>query len=64
MDHLLSRATALPIIRIKNNLKIETGHDFSNYKTATLSRRLTWRMAVHQPSSFSDYVKHMGKDPA
>jgi two-component system CheB/CheR fusion protein len=45
-------------------VRSKTGHDFSSYKTTTLSRRIARRMAIHQLSVFSDYVKLMAKDPA
>ncbi len=45
-------------------IQSKTGHDFSSYKTTTLTRRIARRMAVHQLNAFSDYVMVMAKDPS
>ena len=43
-------------------LRAHTGHDFSQYKPGTISRRIERRMAVHQISSLEIYVKHLQRD--
>ncbi|MBK8754964.1 MAG: PAS domain-containing protein [Candidatus Competibacteraceae bacterium] len=40
-------------------LRAQTGHDFSQYKTSTLYRRIERRMAVHQIDSPDRYVKYL-----
>ena len=45
-------------------IQSKTGHDFSNYKPSTISRRIARRLAVHQLNTFSDYVRVMAKDPS
>ena len=44
-------------------LRAETGHDFSGYKTNTVSRRIERRMAVNQIERFDDYVSYLKKMP-
>lgn len=41
-----------------------TGHDLSHYKQTTISRRIERRMAVHQISKVSTYIKHLENNPA
>ena len=53
-------------------IRKEMGHDFANYKTTTIRRRIERRMAVHQIESICDYhqflrgnrteVKELSKD--
>lgn len=40
-------------------LRARTGHDFSNYKRATVSRRIARRMVVHGVPSLAAYAKLM-----
>lgn len=44
-------------------VRTRTGHDFSNYKHNTILRRIDRRMAVHQITRLSDYVRFMQTDP-
>jgi len=44
-------------------LRLRTGHDFSNYKTATLGRRVQRRMHVRGVSSLADYSRSMREQP-
>jgi two-component system CheB/CheR fusion protein len=44
-------------------LRVQTGHDFSQYKPNTIHRRIERRMAVHQVSNISDYVKFLQQSP-
>ena len=37
-------------------LKLQTGHDFSLYKTNTIARRIVRRMSRHQMESLSEYI--------
>jgi two-component system, chemotaxis family, CheB/CheR fusion protein len=40
-------------------LRARTGHDFSNYKRATIHRRLERRLAVHEITDLTDYAAYM-----
>ena len=44
-------------------IRAQTGHDFSLYKQSTIVRRIERRMAVHQISRLSDYVRYMQTEP-
>lgn len=45
-------------------IRSATGHDFSQYKTNTLHRRIERRMAVHQIHKMPEYVTYLQKNPA
>jgi len=40
-------------------LRSQTGHDFSDYKPSTITRRIERRMAIHQIESIEGYVKFL-----
>jgi len=40
-------------------LRSQTGHDFSQYKRSTITRRVERRMAVHQIDGLEDYLRYM-----
>ena len=44
-------------------LRAQTGHDFSQYKTSTIYRRIERRMAVHQINSMDGYVQYLRQTP-
>lgn len=44
-------------------LRDRTGQDFSGYKVATLRRRLGRRLALHQITSVTDYLRLLRDDP-
>ena len=44
-------------------LRTQTGHDFSQYKTSTIYRRIERRMAVHQIDAVSEYVRYLQQTP-
>jgi two-component system CheB/CheR fusion protein len=44
-------------------IRSQTGHDFSQYKQNTLSRRIERRMGIHQISELSDYVRFLQQTP-
>ena len=44
-------------------LRTQTGHDFSQYKTSTIFRRIERRMAVHQVDAMGSYVKYLQQTP-
>ena len=45
-------------------LRSHTGHDFSQYKTNTINRRVARRMAVHQIANLEEYVRYAQHKPA
>ena len=44
-------------------LRIQTDHDFSQYKPSTIHRRIERRMAVHQIETIDRYVRYLQKNP-
>ncbi len=44
-------------------LRTRTGHDFSQYKPNTISRRIQRRMAVNQIETMDGYVKYLRQTP-
>jgi two-component system, chemotaxis family, CheB/CheR fusion protein len=54
-EHL---ASVLAVLRAK------TGHDFSKYKTKTVTRRIQRRMRVKQATTVRDYLQRLRDDPA
>ena len=44
-------------------LHLQTGHDFSQYKKSTISRRIERRMGLHQLSRISDYLRYLRENP-
>lgn len=44
-------------------LRVQTGHDFSQYKPSTIHRRIQRRMAVHQIESIDNYVTFLQQTP-
>ena len=47
---------------IFTQLRVRTGHDFSNYKRATVLRRIERRINVHQLDSLSAYAKFYARN--
>lgn len=45
-----------PLREIFAQLRVRTGHDFSNYKRGTVLRRLERRMGVHQVQTLTEYA--------
>ena len=44
-------------------LRTQTGHDFSQYKTSTIYRRIERRMAVHQVDAMDGYIRYLQQTP-
>ncbi|MFT5468924.1 MAG: two-component system CheB/CheR fusion protein [Verrucomicrobiales bacterium] len=53
-----------PLQRVFLLLRARTGHDFSNYKSTTIRRRIERRMNVHQIATTGDYVRYLRENPA
>lgn len=49
--------------QIFGDLNEQTGHDFSDYKRATILRRLERRMQVNRVESLSDYARFLKDNP-
>ncbi len=47
--------------RIMRHVRFRTGHDFTEYKDATMLRRIAVRMSVLNLSSPNDYLKYMAE---
>lgn len=45
-------------------VRVQTGHDFSQYKPSTISRRIARRMAVQQINLIDEYVSYLQHTPA
>ncbi len=44
-------------------LRVRTGHDFSNYKAATLQRRIARRIHLHGLPNIGEYARFIRKNP-
>ncbi|MEX8548000.1 MAG: chemotaxis protein CheB [Mucilaginibacter sp.] len=44
-------------------LRTRTGHDFSHYKTNTITRRIDRRLALHQLSDYTAYISFLRENP-
>lgn len=44
-------------------IRTQTGHDFSYYKSNTISRRIARRMAIRQTRSISEYFNYLQETP-
>jgi two-component system CheB/CheR fusion protein len=64
LDDLTREETdELALRDIFTNLRIRTGHDFSNYKRATVLRRIERRMNVRELFSLPQYVAFLRETP-
>jgi two-component system CheB/CheR fusion protein len=52
-----------PLQEIFALLRRRTGHDFSEYKSNTIHRRIARRMNVHQIESHEQYVRYLRESP-
>jgi two-component system CheB/CheR fusion protein len=52
------------IVDIFTYLRMRTGHDFTNYKRATVLRRIERRMAVREVAGLPEYARLMRGQPA
>ncbi|MBI2434519.1 MAG: PAS domain-containing protein [Candidatus Hydrogenedentes bacterium] len=53
------QATLEALRKVLFLLRKHTGHDFSNYKTSTLLRRIKRRMGIHQLSEYPAYLRYL-----
>ena len=56
-------ATMIGMKRILMLLRSSTGHDFSNYKTSTIGRRIERRMAQHDIDDTETYARYLKDNP-
>jgi two-component system, chemotaxis family, CheB/CheR fusion protein len=61
---LTEEAAQEDLRRIVRFLRSRTGHDFSNYKRATVMRRVTRRMQVARRESLADYARYLEENPS
>ena len=47
------------LVEIFTQMRVRTGHDFSNYKRSTLMRRIERRMNVHEVVRLNDYARFL-----
>lgn len=52
-----------PLREIFAQLRVRTGHDFSNYKRGTVFRRLERRMGIHQVQGLAEYAALLRDHP-
>ena len=60
-DALVTSAGLLA--QMMRQVAVATGHDFSQYKTGTLERRVERRRAVHGSASLADYLSLLSASP-
>ena len=63
MGLLQGDAVEQVLSRIMGFLRSRTGHDFSNYKRATVMRRVGRRMQVARSGSMSEYARYLVDNP-
>ncbi|HEX6096972.1 MAG TPA: CheR family methyltransferase [Thermoanaerobaculia bacterium] len=51
------------IVEIFTHLRARTGHDFTNYKRATVLRRIERRLAVREVARLPDYARLLSEQP-
>jgi two-component system, chemotaxis family, CheB/CheR fusion protein len=51
------------LAEIFTRLRVRTGHDFTNYKRATVLRRIERRLAVREVAQLSDYARLLDERP-
>ena len=63
LDSALSAVDATLLDNIFALLRAESGIDFSDYKQATIKRRIARRMAIHKMAKLEDYAAYLQQDP-
>jgi two-component system CheB/CheR fusion protein len=53
-----------PLQEVLNLLRIGTGHDFSEYKSGTVRRRVERRMNIRHVRDLAGYVRYLQENPA
>ena len=48
-----------PLHKIFAMLRVQVGHDFSNYKTKTIQRRINRRMILNQIGTYEEYLRFL-----
>ncbi len=60
----LSASDRMALDKVVLLLRGQTGHDFSQYKLSTLSRRIQRRTALHHLTGVHDYVRFVRENPS
>jgi len=61
---MLADTERLALDKVVLLLRSQTGHDFSQYKLSTLTRRIQRRMGLHHLTDMADYARYMRENPA
>ena len=61
---VMSEGEAEAMQRILSQLRVRTGHDFSNYKKSTVRRRIARRMQVQRAATMADYLAILRENAA
>ena len=64
IEPLLAPSIESAMKKIFVALRAQTSHDFSNYKSSTITRRIERRMAVHQIDTIENYARYVQHTPA
>ncbi len=64
LSHPPVEPTRSGISRILMQLRSVTGHDFSQYKKSTITRRIERRMAMHDIAGLDLYARYLKENPA
>jgi two-component system, chemotaxis family, CheB/CheR fusion protein len=56
------RTAEQALLDIFAQLRVRTGHDFSNYKRATILRRIERRLGLRELTELTDYARYLRKD--
>ena len=59
----VEEADRASIDRILALLRTRSGHDFSRYKTSSVSRRIERRMGIHQLDTLESYARYVREQP-
>ncbi len=62
-EHELSASDRIAVEKVVLLLRTQTGHDFSQYKLSTLSRRIKRRMGLHHLKGVNEYVRYVRENP-
>jgi PAS domain S-box-containing protein len=63
VPHDRSEADEQALLDIFTTLRTRTGHDFTNYKRATVARRIERRVAVREMKRLADYAEYLRERP-
>ncbi|MCC5834911.1 MAG: PAS domain-containing protein [Opitutales bacterium] len=56
-------SSAATLNKVLDKVRVETGHDFSNYKHSTVQRRIARRMQLNRTPTIEAYLKVLAAEP-